>query len=132
MASIRKEILIKAPPEQVWDVVRDYANVHQRLVPGVLTDTRMDGDARIVSFANGMVVRELIVDVDDKAQRFVWAAVGGVLSHHNASMQVFSDGAGSKLVWIADLLPNTMAAAIGGLMEQGSAVIKQTLERAAA
>ena len=31
MASIRKEILVNAPPEQVWDAVRDVGAVHQRL-----------------------------------------------------------------------------------------------------
>ena len=130
MATIRKEIVIRASPETVWDAVRDVFAVHERLVPGVLVDCRKEGGARVVTFANGLVARELIVDVDDEARRFCWAAVGGRLTHHNASMQVFSDGpARTRLVWIADLLPDSLAPDIRGLMEMGSASIQKTLER---
>ncbi|MFL5291533.1 MAG: SRPBCC family protein [Myxococcales bacterium] len=129
MATIRKEILVRASPESVWSAVRDVGEVHRRLCPGVLVDCRMDGDARVVTFANGLVVRELIVDVDDDARRFSWAAVGGRLTHHNASMQVFPDPAGgSRLVWIADLLPDELEADIRALMDLGSAALKKTVE----
>jgi len=78
-----------------------------------------------------MVARELIVDVDDEARRVVWAVVGGRFTHHNASVQVFADGtAGSRLVWIADLLPNALAPDIRAMIDQAAAVMKPTLERA--
>jgi carbon monoxide dehydrogenase subunit G len=132
MATIRRDILIEAGPDEVWAAVRDVGAVHERLGPGFLTDTRLEGDARVVTFANGMVLRELIVNVDDEARRFVWAAVGGRLAHHNASMQVLPDGEGrSRLVWIADFLPHQLAADIGALIAQAAAVIKPTLERRA-
>jgi len=132
MASIHKEIAVEARPEDVWDAVRDVGAVHERLAPGFVTDVKMDGDARIVTFGNGMVARELIVDVDDKERRLVWAAVGGRLTHHNASLQVFAgDRGGSRVVWIADLLPHDLAGAIAGMIEQGMAVMKQMLERTA-
>ena len=90
----------------------------------------MDGpDARIVTFGNGMVVKELIIDIDDEKKRVAWSAVGGRLSHHNASMQIFADGDGTKAVWIADLLPNELAGAIGGMIEQGLSAMRKTLER---
>lgn len=130
MASIRKEIPIEARPEDVWAAVRDVGAVHRRLAPGFVTDVRLDGDARIVTFANGMVVRELLVDIDDAARRLAYAAVGGRATHHNASFQVFAESEGrSRLVWITDLLPNDMAGPIGAMVEQGAGVIKQTLER---
>lgn len=130
MASIRKDIPIEVGPDDVWAAVRDVGAVHERLGPGFLTDSRLDGDARVVTFANGMVLRELIVDIDDEARRFV--AVGGRLAHHNASMQVLADGQGRcRLVWIADFLPHELAPDIGALIEQAAAVIKPTLERRA-
>lgn len=130
MASIRKEILIEVRPENVWTAVRDVGEIHVRLVPGFVTDCRLEGDARIVTFANGLVVRELIVDIDDEDRRLVWAAVGGQFTHHNASVQVFAEGENhTRLVWIADLLPNELAGAIGAMIEQGITVMKQTLER---
>jgi polyketide cyclase/dehydrase/lipid transport protein len=88
MASIRKEILIDASAEHVWAAVRDVGALHHRLVPGFVVDTRLEADARIVTFGNGMVVRELIVDLDDEARRLAWSARGGRLT------QVFAEGAG--------------------------------------
>ena len=130
MATIRKEISIRAPAAEVWDAVRDVGQVHRRLVPGVFTDARMDGDgARVVTFANGMVVRELIVTVDDDERRFVYAATGGRATHHNASMQVLDHGPEAcRLVWITDVLPDEVAAGLAALVEQGASVMKRTLE----
>jgi carbon monoxide dehydrogenase subunit G len=132
MASIRKEISIEARPEQVWDAIRDVGALHTRLVAGFVTDCRLEGDARVVTFANGVVARELIVDLDDGARRLAWSARGGPLTHHNASVQVFPEGAErSLIVWIADLLPNEMAPTIDGMIGQGLAAMKKTLERTA-
>jgi len=79
------------------------------------------------------VVRELIVAIDDGERRVVWSAAGGSLTHHNGSAQVFSDANGlAKVVWIADLLPDEAASAVGAMMEQGLAIMKQTLNRLAA
>jgi carbon monoxide dehydrogenase subunit G len=129
MACIHKEIGIDASPDVVWAAVRDVGAVHERLVPGVLTATRMEPGARVVTFANGMVVRELIVDLDDQKRRLAYAAVGGRATHHHASIQVLAEGANRcRLVWITDLLPPEMAGPIAQLVEQGAAVMKQTLE----
>lgn len=129
MASIRKEIVIKAAPVAVWDAMRDVGALHTRLVPGFVTDCRLEGDARIVTFGNGLTVREVIVDVDEAARRVAWSARSERLSHHNASAQVLDEGRGAtRVVWIADLLPNEMAPAIAQMIEQGLAVMKATLE----
>jgi carbon monoxide dehydrogenase subunit G len=130
MASIRKEISIATSPETVWDVVRDYGAVHTRMAPGFVVDTKLEEGARVVTFANGLVARELIVDVDDEARRLVWSVVGGRMTHHNGSFQVFEEAGGTRLVWIADLLPHELAPAIAGMMEQGLAVTKRTLDGA--
>ncbi len=131
MASIRKEIVIDAPADKIWDVVRDVGAVHRRMAPGFVVDTRLEEGARVVTFANGLVARELIVDVDDAARRLVWAVVGSPrLTHHNASMQVFADGEHrGRVVWIADVLPNEVAGHIAGMMDGGLATMKKTLER---
>jgi hypothetical protein len=94
-----------------------------------VTDVRLEEGARVVTFGNGLVARELIVDIDDEARRLVWAVVGGRMTHHNASAQVFSNGeGGSRFVWIADLLPHEVAPGIAAMMDQGLADIKRTLE----
>ena len=132
MASIHKEVLIESRPDIVWDAVRDVGAVHTRVAPGFLTGCRMEDAplARVVTFANGMEARELIVDVDDASRRLVWSVVGGRMSHHNASMQIVAEDAGrTRVVWIADLLPNELAGPIAGMIEQGLAAMKKTLER---
>ena len=130
MASIRKEILVDNTPEGVWDALRDVGKVHERVAPGFVVATQMEEGARVVTFGNGMTARELIVTVDDDARRVVWAVVGSPrLTHHNASVQVLAEGAGCRVVWIADLLPNEAAGDIAGMIEQGMRVMKPTLER---
>lgn len=132
MASIHREMTIEASPELVWAAVRDIGAIHQRLAPGFVTDVKLEEGARVVTFGNGLVARELIVALDDQARRLVWSAVGGRMTHHNASAQVFEAGPGrSRFVWIADLLPHELAPAIAGMIDQGMAAIKATLERAA-
>ena len=131
MASIHREVVIAARPEAVWDALRDVGAIHTRLAPGFVTDVRLEEGGRVVTFGNGQVARELIVDVDDVARRLVWAVVGSPqLTHHNASLQIFAEGDGrSRIVWVADLLPNEVAGYIQGMIEQGMGVMKRTLEQ---
>ena len=129
MASIRKEMMVNAPADHVWAAIRDVGAVHTRLARQMVLDTKLDGDSRLVTFANGEVVRERIVDIDDGARRLAYAAVEWRTTHHNASFQVQPDGDGRcRVVWIADLLPNTIADLVNGFMEQGCVAIKRTLE----
>ena len=130
MATIHKEILIERSKEFVWDAIRDVGAIHRRLVPGFVVNCTLQGDSRIVTFANGMVVRELIVDVDDRRCRHSWSARGEPLTHHNASIQVFSEGDDKcRVVWIADLMPNEVAGPIGEMIQQGLDTMKQTLQK---
>jgi hypothetical protein len=128
MASIQKDISIEAASDDVWDAVRDFGAVHQRLAPGFVTDTRLEGDARIVTFANGNVARELLVDCDETRRRLVYAVVSERVKHYNASVQVFADGESrSRLVWTVDVLPNEIAAYIGGQMDQAATAMRAKL-----
>jgi len=130
MASIKQEIHVKASPKQAWEAMRDIGALHQRLVPGFVVDTKLEPGARIVTFGNGVVAREAIVDLDDAAMRLVWSASGGRLAHHNASAQVFAEAdGGSRIVWICDLLPNEMCGAIDGMISQGMAAMQRTLDK---
>ena len=128
MASLRKEFRLGAPAARVWDAFRDLYAVHTRLAPGFVTDCRRDGDDRIVTFANGLVARELIVDVDDAARRLAYSAKSERLQHHSASFQVFEEGAAHcKVVWIADVLPHAAAGPLGAMMDGGVAAMTKAL-----
>ena len=133
MASIHKDIPIDAQPADVWAAVRDFGAVHQRLVPGFVLDARLEGDARTVTFANGTVARELLVDCDDTRRRLVYAIANERVSHYSASVQVLAEGeTRSRLIWIVDLLPNEMAPYIKGQMDQAALAMQKTLGRATA
>jgi hypothetical protein len=133
MASIHKDIPFDAPAHEVWDAVRDFGALHTRLVPGFVTDTKLDGDARIVTFANGSVAREVLVDSDDKRRRLVYAIKSERLTQHSASAQVFAEGENrTRFVWIADVLPHEFASYMEGQMELGLAAMQKSLGRRAA
>lgn len=130
MASIRKEIRVRAGVERVWDAMRDIGALHTRLVPGFVLNTELEPDARVVTFANGRVVRERIVSIDDGARRLVWSATGDLLTHHNGAAQVMEDSdGGTRIVWITDLLPDTAATMIDQMMDQGMAAMQTALNQ---
>jgi carbon monoxide dehydrogenase subunit G len=129
MATVRKEILTRAHPDQVWDAIRDIGALHTRLVPGFVIATRLEANARIVTFANGVTVREPIVTLDDAARRLVWSAQGLRTTHYNAAVEVFGDGGSTRVVWIADFLPDDMAGEIDAAMEAGAQAMKTALDR---
>ena len=130
MASIRREITLEASPEAVWDVVRDIGAVHTRFAPGFVVATRMEPGARVVTFANGLVAREVIVDIDDDARRLAYSVRSERLEHHNASFQVIAETTGSRLVWIADVLPDAAAVTVGTMMDEGLRAAGASLDRA--
>jgi Polyketide cyclase / dehydrase and lipid transport len=131
MASIHNEVVVDTPADAAWSAIRDVGAIHTRLAREFVVDTRLEGDSRVVTFSGGIVVRERIVDVDDRARRIAYSVVEGSPTHHNASIQVFPEGSGrSRIVWIADLLPNDIADLIGGMMDRGCAAMKKTLEEA--
>ena len=133
MASIHKDILIDAHPDDVWAAVRDFGAVHRRLVPGFVLDARLDGEARIVTFANGNVARELLVDCDNARRRLVYAVVSERVKQHSASVQVLADGeARTRLIWIVDVLPNEIAPYMDSQMDQAALAMHKALGRSAA
>lgn len=128
MATVVEEIVTAAAPDQVWDAIADIGALHTRLVVGFVVDTRLEPGARVVTFSDGMVVREPIVTVDPGARRLVWTAVAEGLAHYNASVQVFDHAAGSRVVWIADLLPDAARDWVQERVRRGMEAMKATLD----
>ncbi len=128
MATIRKETLIDASPQDVWAALRDWGVPHERLVPGFVVATELDGDDRIVTFFNGAKVREILVGLDEEQMRLCWSVREGPYTHHNGVAQVSAEGDGARFVWTADLLPDATAEPTDAMMDLGIAAIKQTLD----
>jgi hypothetical protein len=134
MASIRPEIVIDASPEHVWDVLRDVGAVHERLLPGRVAGSRIDGGQRFLTFPDGHVIRELIVAVDDGTRRLAYSVVEGTrppTEYHHASCEVRrEDGRASRLIWTTDVLPHALAPRIRIVMER-ALEMKEAIEAAA-
>lgn len=131
MASIQQDIEVDVPLAQVWDALADVGRIHERLVPGFVAQCRMEGRVRVVTFGDGTVVHEPILDIDAVRHRVAWAAVGEPFQHYNASVQALETGPHrTRIIWIADLLPDELGGRVAEMIGQGLAVMKRTLERA--
>jgi hypothetical protein len=129
MASIIKDIELDVGAEVAWAMLRNVGAADKAFAP-VLTDSRLDGEVRTVTFASGMVIKEQIVDIDEANRRVAYAVIEGRFSHHSASMQVLDRGAGrSTVVWTTDLLPNEAAPMVRELTEQGAKALQANVRR---
>jgi hypothetical protein len=129
MASLHKTIRIHAAIDKIWDAVRDIGALHTRLVPGFVVDTQLEPGARMVTFANGMRIREPIITLDETRRRLVWGAEGGATTHYNAVLQLVADGEYTIVHWTSDFLPNAVEPAISGMQDQGLDAMKRAFER---
>ena len=127
MATLSKQIALDTGAANAWSAIRDFGKVHTRVAPGFLTKLEMDKGDRVLTFFNGLEARERLVTVDDEQCRLVYSVVEGRPTHYNAAVQVFPEGDGSRVVWTIDLLPNELAPAIGGMMDEAVKVMRKTL-----
>jgi hypothetical protein len=127
VASIRKQIALPLPAAEVWDALADFYAVHIRVAPGFLTGLVVEDGARVVTFANGSVAREVLVSCDQEHRRLVYTIPSERMSAHSASFQVLDAEDGCEVIWITDVLPNDLAPYIDGQMSQGAEVMRRTL-----
>ena len=126
MASIVKEFSLSAGADTVWDALKDFGALHTRLVPGFVADTKLDGDIRTVTFANGSVAKEYLVSTDDASRRLVYGiAPNERIRHYSVSAQVSANGSGSRFAWTVDVLPSELAPYISGQMDLGVAAMQK-------
>ncbi len=133
MATIRSEIKTRAPASEVWSAIRDIGALHTRLVPGFVVDTKLEPGARVVTFVNGVTLREPIVTLDDDVLRLVWTHVGGRAQQYNGALQVseLADGL-TSVVWTVDFLPDDIGGYMSQAIEAGMAAMQRTLDALAA
>ena len=131
MATIHHEVTVNVGADAAWTALREVGNAARLFAP-VLVDGSLDGDLRMVKFANGIVVRERILDVDDKRHRVAYTALDGPgMTYHHASMQVIGGGpTRCTFVWITDFLPAEARDGLTALIEGGARALKSNLESA--
>ncbi|MEU0885817.1 SRPBCC family protein [Lentzea sp. NPDC005914] len=130
MAFISREIVIESGADDVWKVIGDFERGPSRMAPGFVIHTKAEGELRVVTFADGTVVTERRISVDDDARRIAYSVVGERVEHDNAVMQVFEDGERCRLVWSRDVLPDALVTPMSQAMEHGIKVVEKTLGNA--
>ena len=128
MGTVRKEFRSPRSAADVWGLLRRFDAVHD-LARGFVTATKMEpSGARLVTFANGMQVREWLVSSSDAERRLVYAILDHPkYSHYSASAQVFEAGQGSRFVWTVDFLPDEMTGVQDASMEAGAEAMARAL-----
>ena len=122
-------LVVEAGSDEAWEALRRVGDAHKLFAP-VLVDGQLDGDTRTVRFANGMVVHERMLDVNDERRRVADTAldVPGMTYHH-ASMQIVDDGTGPLPVHPDHRFPSTgNRRQPAPLIEQGAKALKSNLE----
>lgn len=128
MASVYKEAFVPVPPAQLWARVRDVGGISQ-LFPGLIRASEMTaGNTRACTLADGSKLAERILAVDDEHHRvaYTMTAAPAQPAYHHASMQVFPEGQGCRLVWITDIEPGDAAAAMGQALDTALADLAET------
>ncbi len=130
MGTVSNTVRIAVPAQMAWDAVSDIGELHVRVAPGMVTDTKLEdaGAVRIVTFSSGVVLSEYIISNDPATMRLCWTASGGPWTHHNASLQITEHGDGCDVTWTADVLPHNAVDIIAPFIEAGLATFKAHLE----
>ena len=135
MATIIREVVIDVDATSVWDALRDFGALEEKLAPRFVTGCRLEtADTRVVTFFNGAEARERLVGVNEDVRRLAYSVIesGFDATHHNAAAQVSEDGAGrSRFTWTVDVLPDELATPIGEMMDAGLNAIKAHLDQLA-
>jgi hypothetical protein len=127
MSTIWWEESISAPADQAWAALRRIEKTHELFAP-VLVESVVKGDIRTVTFANGLIISERIVTIDELRRRLAYTVLGEMFEHHLASMQILPvDDANCRFVWISDFLPDERAEVVRPLVEQGAEAFARNL-----
>jgi Polyketide cyclase / dehydrase and lipid transport len=131
MATVRKSVTISKPAHYVWDAVSDAGQLHTRVAPGMVTNTQLEenGEVRIVTFGNGLVLKEQIISNDAGLLRLAWSAESDQWTHHNASLHIspLADDT-CEVVWAADVLPHGADVLMEQFLTAGLLAMKAHLE----
>lgn len=120
MATIRRELLIDRPADEVWKILGDPASIHTWF-PGIVSCSYSPSespevpDTRQVELASGLSLVEEIITNDPILRRFQYRIAGGAFKHHLGTVDVIEIDADHCLaVYGTDAVPAVMALVLGG------------------
>jgi hypothetical protein len=112
-ASVRRQVRIACPPDDVWAIIGDPARI-QEWFPGIESST-VDGTTRVIVTGSGLPMPEEIVTNDPLQRRFQYRITAPMVREHLSTLDVLDLGDGTSLVvYSADANPSTMALVIAG------------------
>lgn len=131
MSQITQAIVVNASADDVWRLVGDVGNVHA-WVPA-LSKTRMDGDVRIATFADGGEAREQIVSRSDSDRTYTYTYLDGPipLEQYESTITVspHHSGTGTLVTWTATLQADpAVVTSIDELYAASLAELKKVVE----
>jgi carbon monoxide dehydrogenase subunit G len=127
MGTVRRQIEIDRPADDVWALVGDPTTIDQWF-PGIV-DCTVDGTIRTITTNSGLPIPEEIVTIDAIQRRFQYRVTAGFVQHHLGTIDVFALDDGHTLVsYSTDAEPDAMALIIGGATGAALAEIRRQLE----
>ena len=125
--SIRREVRIAAPADEVWGWVGDPGRLAEWF-PGI-TDATVDGATRTITTGSGIPMVEELVTIDRLQRRFQYRITGGLFREHLSTIDVVDMGDGTSLVvYGVDAEPAVMSLVIGGAAGNALQHLKSMLE----
>ena len=113
MATMRQDIHIDAPADEVWRVVGRPEILHLWF-PGIV-DCAVDGMTRIITTGAGIPMPEEIITNDRLQHRFQYRITAPLFRSHLATLDVIDVGDGTcMVVYSTDADPAVMALVISG------------------
>jgi hypothetical protein len=122
VATIKREVELGVDAQRAWNEVGDFGNAANVFAP-VLTDCQRSGDERSVTFANGRIIRERLVTLDEAERRLVYTVLNGGFTQHSAAFQIVPTLRGCRFIWISDFLPDSEQESMLPLVEAGCAAL---------
>lgn len=127
MGTVRREVTIHRPPDEVWARVGDAAGLHTWF-PGIAACT-VDGTTRVITTDSGLPLPEEIVTNDDLQRRFQYRLTAPIVEHHLGTIDVFALEDGNTLVsYATDARPDAIALVIGGATGAALRELRRQLE----
>lgn len=127
MVAIFRSVVVPVSADEAWAVVGRFHDP-VALAPGFATACEMVDGERVVTFADGGTVREVLVSCDENRRRLSYTAVGGQSRHHHASMEVVRlDERSSRIEWLTDILPDAFEPFVATRMDAGIAAVARGL-----
>jgi carbon monoxide dehydrogenase subunit G len=130
MATLRSDITIDRPVQEVWAVVSDAGRISEWF-PSVNTSSA-SGNGRSCELQGGVPLEEEIVTNDPELRRFQYRIVGGGVpaDFHLGTIDVLAlDGDRSLVVYSTEITPDELAGTMGPAVEGGVRGLKEYCER---